>query len=172
LDCGQASPDVIAAQPPCVRFVVHLVPDADQPASTWSAEQHIKVVADGGRGQVDPADNPQHSPLGQPAGRLYDKFGTRWPAIIGLLLTGSGLLLLSRIDIDISRSELVVGMVVMAAGLGLGFMPIMTGGLAVLAPDLRPGHELRPTWAMSWSPRHRYPRDEHLGPRSRPARTP
>jgi hypothetical protein len=47
LDRGQASPDVVAAQPPWVRFVVHLVPDADQHASAWPAEQRIKVVADG-----------------------------------------------------------------------------------------------------------------------------
>ena len=32
---------------------MHLVPDADQHTSAWSPEQRIKVVADGGRGQVD-----------------------------------------------------------------------------------------------------------------------
>jgi EmrB/QacA subfamily drug resistance transporter len=70
------------------------------------------------------------------AGTLYDRFGARWPAIIGLLLTGTGLLLLSRINVDISRGELIVSMVVMAAGLGLGFMPVMTGGLASLPPEV------------------------------------
>jgi EmrB/QacA subfamily drug resistance transporter len=66
------------------------------------------------------------------AGQLYDRFGARWPAIIGLSLTGTGLLMLSRINIDISRPELIAGMMVMAAGLGLAFMPIMTGGLSTL----------------------------------------
>jgi Na+/melibiose symporter-like transporter len=70
------------------------------------------------------------------AGALYDKFGARWPAIIGLLLTATGLFLLSRINVDISRGELVVSMVIMAAGLGLGFMPVMTGGLSTLPPDV------------------------------------
>jgi len=70
------------------------------------------------------------------AGQLYDKFGARWPAIIGLLLTGTGMMLLSRINIDISRPELIAGMVVMAAGLGLGMMPIMTGGLSALPADV------------------------------------
>jgi EmrB/QacA subfamily drug resistance transporter len=70
------------------------------------------------------------------AGTLYDKFGARWPAIIGLLLTATGLFLLSRINVDISRGELVVSMVIMAAGLGLGFMPVMTGGLSTLPPDV------------------------------------
>jgi EmrB/QacA subfamily drug resistance transporter len=70
------------------------------------------------------------------AGQLYDKFGARWPAIIGLLLTGTGLLMLSRINIDISRGELIAGMMVMAAGLGLAFMPIMTGGLSTLPAEV------------------------------------
>jgi EmrB/QacA subfamily drug resistance transporter len=70
------------------------------------------------------------------AGTLYDRFGARWPAIIGLLLTATGLFLLSRINVDISRGELVVSMVIMAAGLGLGFMPVMTGGLSTLPPDV------------------------------------
>ena len=70
------------------------------------------------------------------AGQLYDKFGARWPAIIGLALTGTGLLMLSRINVDISRPELITGMVVMAAGLGLGMMPIMTGGLSALPADV------------------------------------
>ena len=70
------------------------------------------------------------------AGMLYDKVGSRWPAIVGLLLAGTGLLLLSRINVDISRGELIVGMVVMAAGLGLGMMPIMTGGLSALPNEV------------------------------------
>jgi len=70
------------------------------------------------------------------AGQLYDRFGARWPAVIGMLLTGSGILLLSRINIDITRGELILGMVVMAAGLALGMMPIMTGGLSALPPEV------------------------------------
>ena len=68
------------------------------------------------------------------AGLVYDRFGARWPATIGLLLTGTGILLLSRISVDITRGELILGMVVMAAGLALGMMPIMTGGLSALPP--------------------------------------
>ena len=70
------------------------------------------------------------------AGLLYDRFGARWPAVIGMLLTGSGILFLSRINIDITRGELILGMVVMAAGLALGMMPIMTGGLSTLPPEV------------------------------------
>jgi EmrB/QacA subfamily drug resistance transporter len=70
------------------------------------------------------------------AGLLYDRVGARWPAVIGLALTGSGIMLLSRINIDITRGELILGMVVMATGLALGMMPIMTGGLSTLPPEV------------------------------------
>jgi EmrB/QacA subfamily drug resistance transporter len=70
------------------------------------------------------------------AGLLYDKIGARWPAVVGLALVGSGILLLSRINVDITRGELILGMVVMATGMALGMMPIMTGGLSVLPPEV------------------------------------
>lgn len=65
-------------------------------------------------------------------GQLYDRFGARGPAIIGLLLVGTGLILLSQITADIPRSSLILGMCVMSAGVGLGMMPVMTGGVSSL----------------------------------------
>ena len=62
------------------------------------------------------------------SGRLYDKFGARWLAIIGLTLTGCGILMLSSITVGTPRADLMLGTVVMAVGLGVGMMPIMTGG--------------------------------------------
>ncbi len=70
------------------------------------------------------------------AGLLYDKIGARLPAVVGLALVGTGILLLSRINVDISRGELILGMVIMATGMALGMMPIMTGGLSVLPPQI------------------------------------
>jgi EmrB/QacA subfamily drug resistance transporter len=70
------------------------------------------------------------------AGLLYDKIGARLPAVVGLALVGTGILLLSRINVDITRGELILGMVVMATGMALGMMPIMTGGLSVLPPEV------------------------------------
>jgi len=70
------------------------------------------------------------------AGTLYDRFGARWPAIAGILMTGSGILLLSRINVDISEGELILGMCIMAGGLALGMMPIMTAGLSMLPPEV------------------------------------
>jgi EmrB/QacA subfamily drug resistance transporter len=65
-------------------------------------------------------------------GQLYDRFGARGPAIVGLLLVGTGMMLLSQITPDIPRSSLILGMCVMSAGMGLGMMPAMTGGVSAL----------------------------------------
>jgi EmrB/QacA subfamily drug resistance transporter len=69
-------------------------------------------------------------------GRLYDMIGSRWPGMLGIGLCGVGLLLLSRINVDMPIFEIVPGECVLAAGLGLGMMPIMTGGLAALSGPL------------------------------------
>jgi MFS family permease len=66
------------------------------------------------------------------AGRLYDKIGPRWPALVGLVMSGVGTLLLTRINADMTRPELIVWLMIRAAGLGLSMMPIMTGGIAAL----------------------------------------
>jgi len=69
------------------------------------------------------------------AGRLYDRFGARWPAFGGSLLVGVGSLLLSRVNIDIGRPELILYLMIWASGLGVAMMPIMTGGISALPPS-------------------------------------
>jgi EmrB/QacA subfamily drug resistance transporter len=70
------------------------------------------------------------------AGNLYDRLGPRWPAVAGMALAGGGSLLLSQINFDMNRLELVGWLVVWAGGLGLGMMPIMTGGISALPPEI------------------------------------
>jgi len=70
------------------------------------------------------------------AGRIYDWIGPRLPAVIGLLLVGGGTLLLTRINVDMTRPELIGWMIVRAMGLGLAMMPIMTGGISLLPASL------------------------------------
>jgi len=70
------------------------------------------------------------------AGQIYDRLGARWPAVIGLAITAVGTFLLAKINIDMTRPELVVWMMIRAAGMGLAMMPIMTGGLSVLPAHL------------------------------------
>ena len=70
------------------------------------------------------------------AGRLYDKVGPRYLAFFGLLIAATGTFLLTGINADMTRGELVWWMCVRAAGTGLAMMPIMTGGLSSLPGNL------------------------------------
>jgi EmrB/QacA subfamily drug resistance transporter len=69
------------------------------------------------------------------AGLIYDRFGPRWPAVIGLFVAGSGTLLLTRINIDLPRGELIPFMCLRAGGIALAMMPIMTSGISALPAE-------------------------------------
>lgn len=69
------------------------------------------------------------------SGVLFDRFGSRWMAVAGLLLSAAGLMMLSQLTVDIPTSSLVLGMVVLGAGVGIGMMPIMSGGLAAVPQE-------------------------------------
>jgi EmrB/QacA subfamily drug resistance transporter len=69
-------------------------------------------------------------------GRLYDRFGARWMSVLGLLINSCGLMLLSQINVDIDRTEIVIGTMIMCGGTGLAMMPIMTGGMSAVPPHL------------------------------------
>jgi len=66
------------------------------------------------------------------AGRIYDRFGPRWPALIGLSIAAYGTYLLTGINVDMTRHEVIVWTIVRAIGTGLAMMPIMTAGLNAL----------------------------------------
>jgi EmrB/QacA subfamily drug resistance transporter len=66
------------------------------------------------------------------AGRLYDRIGPRWPAVIGLTIVAGGTYLLHTLTLDTSREHVMWLLVVLGTGLGLAMMPIFTGGLSVL----------------------------------------
>jgi len=70
------------------------------------------------------------------AGRLYDRFGARWPAVIGVLVSLIGSYMMIDISADTSRPEMITWTVIRSAGLALCFMPIMTVGLASLPPSI------------------------------------
>ncbi len=72
----------------------------------------------------------------QITGRLYDRFGARWMAVSGLLINSLGLFMLSGINVDIDRTDIVIGTVIMCGGTGLAMMPIMTGGMAAVPASL------------------------------------
>jgi EmrB/QacA subfamily drug resistance transporter len=66
------------------------------------------------------------------AGRLYDRFGPRWPVVVGLSVAAVGAYLLHTITIDAPREHVIWLLAVQAFGMGLSMMPIMTGGIAAI----------------------------------------
>jgi EmrB/QacA subfamily drug resistance transporter len=66
------------------------------------------------------------------AGWVYDRIGPRWPAAIGLTIVAGSAYLLHTITIDTSREHLLWLLVLQGAGVGIAFMPIFTGGIAVI----------------------------------------
>ncbi len=73
------------------------------------------------------------------AGMIYDKFGPRWPATIGLALTAVGTYLLVDVTLETSNANVVWLLVLRSVGMGLAMMPIMTGGIAAVPPDMVDG---------------------------------
>jgi predicted MFS family arabinose efflux permease len=66
------------------------------------------------------------------AGRIYDRFGPRWPALVGLTVNAYGTWLLADLSVDMTHEHLIVASMIRAAGTGLAMMPIMTNGLNAL----------------------------------------
>ncbi|HEY2205300.1 MAG TPA: MFS transporter, partial [Pseudonocardia sp.] len=69
------------------------------------------------------------------AGRIYDRFGPKVPAVVGLVIAAYGTYLLSGISVDMTRQDVIVWTVVRAFGNGLAMMPIMTAGLNSLPAE-------------------------------------
>jgi EmrB/QacA subfamily drug resistance transporter len=70
------------------------------------------------------------------AGRIYDRFGPKWPALIGLAVAAWGTYLLTGINVDMTHQEVIVWTIVRGVGNGLAMMPIMTAGLNSLPPEM------------------------------------
>ena len=69
------------------------------------------------------------------AGQLYDKFGPRWPAAIGLAIAAYGTSVLCGITANLTQEHVVLWTCIRAAGNGLALMPIMTAGLAAIPAE-------------------------------------
>jgi EmrB/QacA subfamily drug resistance transporter len=70
------------------------------------------------------------------AGRLFDRFGARWPGAIGLGIAAYGSFLLAGLTPDVPQSKLILWTTVRSIGVGLSMMPVMATGLGSLAPAL------------------------------------
>jgi MFS family permease len=70
------------------------------------------------------------------AGRIYDRIGARWPALIGLSICVAGSFLMAGFNADVTRPEIIAWTTIRAAGMALAMMPIMTAGLSSLPPSV------------------------------------
>jgi EmrB/QacA subfamily drug resistance transporter len=66
------------------------------------------------------------------SGRLYDRIGPQWPAVIGLLIVAVTTYRMHQISLDTSQSEIMWMLAFRAVGIGLCLMPIFTSGIASL----------------------------------------
>jgi EmrB/QacA subfamily drug resistance transporter len=66
------------------------------------------------------------------AGRIYDRFGPRWPAATGLMIAATASYQLRTITLDTPRGDIMWLLVLQYAGIGIGMMPIFSAGLAVI----------------------------------------
>jgi EmrB/QacA subfamily drug resistance transporter len=70
------------------------------------------------------------------AGRLYDRFGPRWPVTFGLAIMAYGSFLMADMTPDTPRTDIVVWTVIRNLGVGLAMMPIFASGISALPPAL------------------------------------
>jgi EmrB/QacA subfamily drug resistance transporter len=70
------------------------------------------------------------------AGRVYDRIGARWPAVIGLLIVAYATYLMRDLTVATSQGEIIGLLCLRAAGMGMSMMPIMTGGIAAVTAEL------------------------------------
>jgi len=70
------------------------------------------------------------------AGRVYDRFGPRWPAVIGLSIVAWGTYELHVLTLETSHGHLIWILALRAFGMGIAMMPIMTGGIAAVPPAM------------------------------------
>jgi len=69
------------------------------------------------------------------AGRLYDRIGPRWPAVVGLAIVTVGTWMLRDLTVTTPHWEISLLLMLRAAGMGLAMMPVMTSGIAAVRPS-------------------------------------
>lgn len=83
-------------------------------------------------------------------GKLFDKFGPRVLAIIGLVITTAATFGLTKLEIDSSYTYIVSMYTIRMFGMSMIMMPIMTNGLNQLPQIMNPhGTAINNTFAAS-----------------------
>jgi DHA2 family lincomycin resistance protein-like MFS transporter len=71
-------------------------------------------------------------------GRLFDKFGAKLLALVGLGLVANSLLQFAFITLSTSYSKIMIDNTLLMLGISMVMMPVMTNALNVLPPHLYP----------------------------------
>ncbi|MBY0050553.1 DHA2 family efflux MFS transporter permease subunit [Brevibacillus agri] len=71
-------------------------------------------------------------------GRLFDKFGAKWLAVIGLALVGNTLWQFAFITLSTSYATIMILNTLLMLGISMLMMPVMTNALNELPPQLYP----------------------------------
>jgi EmrB/QacA subfamily drug resistance transporter len=69
------------------------------------------------------------------AGRLYTRLGPKLIVALGALLLGAGMILLSNISASTTYDQLVFGMIILGAGVGLFYSSVTTAAITALDPS-------------------------------------
>ena len=74
-------------------------------------------------------------PVARNAPHVAERFGIRWVVPVGLVLSATGLFLMSRLGVDLVYWHFAVALVVFAAGMGLAGTPATTAIVSSLPPS-------------------------------------
>jgi EmrB/QacA subfamily drug resistance transporter len=69
------------------------------------------------------------------AGRVADRIGSRWPMVLGLLVTSVSLFLFSRMTATTTYSDLIPAWILLGIGIGLTMSPMSTAAMNAVAVD-------------------------------------
>src|SRR5262245_30450965 len=69
------------------------------------------------------------------AGRVADKIGSRWPMVLGLVITSLSLYLFSRMDASTTYNDLLPAWILLGIGIGATMSPMSTAAMNAVAVD-------------------------------------
>jgi EmrB/QacA subfamily drug resistance transporter len=69
------------------------------------------------------------------AGRVADKIGSRWPMVLGLVITAISLYLFSRMDVSTTYNDLLPAWILLGIGIGMTMSPMSTAAMNAVPVD-------------------------------------
>jgi EmrB/QacA subfamily drug resistance transporter len=69
------------------------------------------------------------------AGRVADRIGSRWPMVLGLVITSLALYLFSRMDASTTYNDLLPAWILLGIGIGLTMSPMSTAAMNAVPVD-------------------------------------